>query len=167
MAIEIKTVEQAKSLILGWMESCSLSPMEIDPCPEDLNFMIQGKSPNNIPFLVFQPKNRERAIVALVNVTITDTSLKAINSMSETKRDEFLWNLRKELMFRPPNFAFDPDYEKTGIPKGIQFHNEVYYDELTEGKLAEAVNYTVRSALWVIWSFKRIHPPATEVTPIV
>lgn len=167
MAIEIKTFEDAKSLVLGWMNSCSLSPKEIDPCPDDLNFMIQGNSPNNIPFLVFQPKNRERAIVALVNVMITDISLAALNSMSETDRDKFLWNLRKELMFAPPNFAFDPEYERTGIPKGIQFHIEVYYGELTEGKLAEAVNYVIRSALWVIWSFKRIRPSVAEVKPVV
>ena len=155
MVLEITTVDQAKSLAYTWMKNHGYDPSEILPCPEDLSFMLQGKASSGMPFLVIQPKELERSVVAIANVRVTESSFAALKALSEAERDEFLWNLKRELMFAPPNFSFDPSYEKTGIPKGVQFSWEVYYDELTEGRLAEAVNYAIRSALWVVWTFRK------------
>lgn len=169
MAIEIKTIDQAKSLVQTWMRDSGISPKEILPCPEDLNFILEGMAPNGIPFLIIQPKQCERAVVAIANVRITDSSFASLSALSVDERDEFLWNLKRELMFTPPTFAFDPTFAKTGIPKRMQFSKEVYYDELTEGRLAEAVNYATRSALWVVWTFRRKFGMPTdfaEVKPV-
>lgn len=155
MAIEIKNVDQAKSLAQSWMQDNGFFSKEVLPCPNDLYFILEGKAPNGIPFLIIQPKQLKRAIVAIANVMITDSSFASLNALKDDERDEFLWNLQRDLMFAPPTFAFDPSFEETGIPKGIQLSIEVYYDELTEGKIAEAVNYASRSALWVIWTFRR------------
>ena len=168
MPIEIlvKTAAQAKSFAQTWMENNRVFSREVLPCPGDFNFILEGTAVNGIPFIIAQPDHLATAIMAIVNVRVTDSSLASLNSMDETDRDEFLWNLQRELVFAPPNFAFDPDFEKTGIPKGIQFSKEIYYDELTEGRLAEAVNYATRSALWVIWSFRRKFGLPSEVETI-
>ncbi len=166
MVIEIQNIDQAKSLAKTWMEKSGYEPTEPSPCPEDLSFMLQGKGSNGMPFLIIQPKKLESAIVAIANVRVTESSFASLQAMGEADREEFLWNLRKELMFAPPNFSFDPSYEETGIPKGFQFAKEVYYDELKEGRLAEAVDYAIRSALWVIWTFRRRFGAPQEATPI-
>ena len=163
MVLEINTVAEAKSLALTWMKKRGYTPTEILPCPDDLSFMLQGKAANEMPFLVIQPRTAEDFVVAIANVRVTESSYASLNKMSETDRDDFLWNLKRELMFAPPNFSFDPSYEETGIPKGFQFSKEVYYGELTEGKLAEAVDYAIRSALWVVWTFRRKFGAPAEV----
>jgi hypothetical protein len=162
----VGTTEEAKSLAQRWMKDTGFFTREVVPCPNDLNFILEGKAPNEIPFLVIQPKKRGTAVVAIVNVKVTDTSYASLSSMEKDDRDKFLWNLQKEMMFAPPDFAFDPDFEKNGIPKGFQFSKEVYYDELTEGRLAEVVSYATRSAVWVILSFRRKFGPHAEVRQI-
>ncbi len=148
------------------METNGLFSGEETPCPEDLYFILQGMTHNGMPFLIAQPKKLERAIVAIANVRVTESSFASLSAMTEKEHDEFLWNLKKELMFAPPTFSFDPSFEETGIPKGFQFSKEVYYDELTEGRLAEAVNYAVRSALWVVWTFRRKFGAPAEVKSV-
>jgi hypothetical protein len=160
MVVEIKDIESAKSSAQTWMQNNGVFSKEILPCPDDLNFMLEGKAPTEIPFLIIQPKQLKGAIVVISNVRITESSFASLSALTVKEREEFLWNLKRELMFIPPTFAFDPTYEETGIPKGIQFSKEVYYDEFTEGRLAEAVSYTTRSALWVVWTFRRkFHQP--------
>jgi len=155
MVVENKGANWAKSSAQTWMQNSGFFSKEILPCPDDLNFILEGKAPTGIPFLIIQPKQLKSAMVVIANVRITEPSFASLNALKNEERDEFLWNLKRELMFAPPTFAFDPTFEKTGIPKGIQFSKEVYYDEFTEGKLAEAVSYATRSALWVVWTFGR------------
>jgi hypothetical protein len=163
MGLEITAVDQAKSLAHTWMKTRGYDPIEELPCPDDLSFMLQGKASNGMPFLVIQPKKVESSVVAIANVRVTESSYASLLEMSKEERDEFLWNLKRELMFAPPNFSFDPSYEETGIPKGFQFSKEVYYSELTEGRLAEAVDQAIRSALWVVWTFRRKFGTPAEV----
>jgi hypothetical protein len=166
MVIEIKTVNEAKLLAQTWMQDSGFFSKEIIPCPEDLNFIFEGVVPTGIPFLIIQPKQLKRAVVTIANVRITDSSFASLSALEKDERDIFLWNLKRELMFVPPTFSFDPTFEETGIPKGIQFSKEVYYDELTEGRLAESVNYATRSALWVVWTFRRKFGVPAEVKHI-
>jgi hypothetical protein len=163
MVIEIKIVDEAKSLAHTWMKDRGYDPLDILPCPEDLSFMLQGKASNGMPFLIIQSKNASSSVVAIANVRVTQSSYASLQKMSKAERDEFLWNLKRELIFAPPNFSFDPSYEETGIPKGVQFSKEVYYSDLTEGRLAEAVDQAIRSALWVIWTFRRKFGMPAEV----
>jgi hypothetical protein len=155
MVIEIKTFDQAKLLAQTWMQDRGFFSKEILPCPEGLDFILEGKDPNGIPFLIIHPKQLKSAVVVIATVKITDSSFASLSALKSNERDDFLWNLKKELIFAPPMIAFDPTFEETGIPKGIQFSKEIYYDELTEGRLAETVDYATRSALWVVWTFRR------------
>jgi hypothetical protein len=155
MVIEINTVDEAKSLAQTWMQNRGFFSKEIIPCPDELNFMLEGMVPTGIPFLIIQSKHLKSMVTVIANVRITESSFASLNALGKDERDEFLWNLKRELIFAPPMFAFDPTFEKTGVPKAIQFSKDLYYDELTEGRLAEAVNYATRSSLWVVWTFRR------------
>ena len=163
MVLEIKTVDEAKSLAQTWMQNRGFFSKEITPCPDELSFMLEGMAPTGIPFLIIQSKELKSVVTAIANVRITESSFASLSALDRDERDEFLWNLKRELMFAPPTFAFDPSFEKTGIPKAIQFSRDVYSDELTEGRLAQAVNYATRSALWVVWTFGRKFGAPAEV----
>jgi hypothetical protein len=70
-----------------------------------------------------------------------------------------LWNLQRDIVFAPPTYSFNPEYQKDGTFKGVQFTKEISYDELTEGKLGDAVIDVTRCVLWVIWTFRRAFGP--------
>ncbi len=57
-----------------------------------------------MPFLVIQPKELERSVVAIANVRVTESSFAALKALSEAERDEFLWNLKRELYVRASKF---------------------------------------------------------------
>ncbi len=151
----VGNTEEAKSLAKKWMNDMGVFQKEIDPGPANLSFLLQGAGPTKIPFLVTQSSElKAKSIAVIVNVNITESSYKSLSDMSDEAREEFLWNLKKELMFAPANFAFADD-ETTGIIRRAQFSKAIYFEELSEGRLAEAVDYTTRSALWLIWTFRR------------
>jgi hypothetical protein len=160
----VETPEDAKSLIRGWITDRAFfdnaSNIEVDPVPKGLLFQFNGKAPTTVPYTIIQPDILKRTIVVLANVKITQPRIDSLNSMKKEDRDKFLWNLQKDLIFAPPSFSFDPSFDKTGIPEGIQFVKEVSYDELTEGKLAEAADYVCRCVLWVIWVFQKEFGPS-------
>jgi hypothetical protein len=138
----------------------------VDPIPINLKFLFIGKGHGEIPFLITQSIMSERSIAVIVNVNISESSHKGLTEMCERDREEFLWGLKKEIMFAPANFAFDPEFEKTGIPKAVQFSRVIYFDDLSESRLAEVVDYTIRSALWLIWTFGRRFGSPTEMKSV-
>jgi len=162
----VVNIEEAKLLAQRWMNDTGFFKEDTNPRPDNLNFLLQGVGPTKIPFLVTQSsESKAKSIAVIVNVNITKSSYKSLSEMSEEAREEFLWNLKKELVFAPASFAFADD-EKTGIPRRVQFVKAIYFDELSEGKLAEVVDYTTRSALWLIWTFRRKFGAPVDVKPV-
>lgn len=162
----VESTEEAKSLAQKWMNDVGFFQKDVIPSPADLNFLLQGAGPTKIPFLVTQSsESKSKFITVVVNVNIMPSSYKSLCEMTDEAREEFIWNLKKELVFAPANFFFLND-EKTGIIRRAQFSKAIYFDELSEGRLAEAVDYTTRSALWLIWTFRRKFGPPTDVKPV-
>ena len=163
----VRTTEEAQTLIRNWITDRGFFDkeskiIEADPAPKGFLFQFYGKAPTTIPYNIIQPDLFNRTILILANVRITQPRIDSLKSMKKEDRDDFLWNLQKDIMFAPPTFTFDSSYEKTGIPEGIQFTKEISYDELTEGKLAESVDYVCRCVLWVIWAFQKEFGPSGE-----
>ncbi len=157
----VETTEQAKELIQGWMDDRSffdptLSPT---PIPEGLHFIIGGKGANEIPFSILQPKELKKTVVVIANVSLAKEHFDALNEMKAEDRNMLLWNLQRDIVFAPPTYSFNPEYQKDGTFKGVQFTKEISYDELTEGKLGDAVIDVTRCVLWVIWTFRRAFGP--------
>lgn len=163
----VKSTEEAKLLAQGWLDDAEgYSGQAVDPSQDDLLFLFIGKGHGDIPFLITQSIKAKRSIAVIVNVNISESSYKSLSDMSERDRENFLWDLRREIMFAPANFAFDPEFEKTGIPRAVQFSQTIYFDDLSESRLAEVVDYTIRSALWLIWTFGRSFGPPSEVKSV-
>ncbi|VVB62995.1 Uncharacterised protein [uncultured archaeon] len=160
----VETTEEAKELIQGWMNDRrffdpALSPT---PIPEEFHFIVGGKAANEIPFSVLQPKELERTVVVIANVTLGKMHFDAFNAMKKEERDNLLWDLQKEIIFASPLYSFNPEYNVDGTFKGIQFTKEISYDELTEGRLGDAVSSVTRCVLWVVWTFRRKFGPSKE-----
>jgi len=163
----VGSTEEAKSLAQRWLDDTEgYSGQIVDPSPDNLKFLFIGKGHGDIPFLIAQSVTSKRSISVIVNVNISESSRKGLSELGEKGREKFLWNLKREIMFAPANFAFDPEFAKTGIPSAVQFSKEIYFEDLSEGRLAEVVDYTIRSALWLIWTFGRRFGPPSEVKSV-
>ena len=163
MVVENKE-QQVRGLIQGWMNDRrffdpALSPT---PTPDGFHFIIGGKAVNEIPFSILQPKDLERTVMVISNVTLGKEHFDSFNAMEKEERDNLLWNLQKEIVFASPLYSFNPEYKVDGTFKGIQFSKEISYDELTEGRLGDAVSNVTRCVLWVIWTFRRKFGPLKE-----
>jgi len=161
----VNDVPGAIDLIKSWMEQRGISESsEVKPTPGGISFQFRGVDSSGIPFAVLQPETWKKTVVIVSEVTITDDRFNSISSMRPKDRDDFLGNLQKDITFAPSAFAFDPTFDKTGIPRGIQFSKEICYDGLTEDRLNEAMRDVIRSVLFVIWRIRKEfgNPPTKE-----
>ena len=162
--MSVETTEQAKKLIQDWMTDRNFfdpatSP---NPVPDEFHFILGGKAANGIPFSVLQPKELKETVIVIANVMLGKEHFDAFNEMKAEDRDIILWNLKRDIIFTQPTYSFNPEYEKDGIFKGFQFIREISYDELTKGKLGDAVIDVTKCVIWVIWTFERAFGPLKE-----
>lgn len=160
----IETVGQAKELIQNWMNYRKfINPATSSTTvPDELYFMISGKASDDIPFSILQPKDLGRTVVVLANVILGQEHFEAFNEMEPKDRENLFWDLQRSIIFAPVTYSFNPEYKKDGTFRGIQFIKEISYDELTEGRLGDAVSNVTKCVLWVIWVFRREFGPLKE-----
>jgi hypothetical protein len=145
----------AKDLVKNWMNHRKVFESEIDPVPSDLHFIFNGKSESGMGFTVLQSKIWDTSVLMMTEVKIGESHLKVLESMRTKDREEFMFNLKKNIIFAPASFAFDPTHEKTGFPRSIQFSKEICYDNLTEDRLSNDMRDVVRCVIYVVELFKR------------
>ncbi|MHC1632162.1 MAG: DUF2299 family protein [Methanotrichaceae archaeon] len=145
--------EEAKKVVREWMEIRGFLRNEISD--EHSHFRYEGESDSGIKFSIIQPKELERSLVVLSRLDIHPQHIKLLQSMSPGERSEFLWNLKRDIVFAPPVFQIYP-LEDPDNPTTIEFIKEISFDELTEGRLMEAMDYVHRCVLWVIWTLNKV-----------
>ena len=149
----VTTSEEAKKLIKEWMVTRSLPTKEADR--KDTIFQIESLTPNNIAFVVAQPKMFPRSVFVIAKIEVHAVHLKALGLMDPKKRAEFIWEMKRELVTLPPAFMFQSKDDPETKPEAIQFIKEISFDELTEGKLIDAMDQTCRGIILVTWMFAK------------
>jgi hypothetical protein len=154
--MSVNDIPGAIDLIKAWMDQRGISDgVETKPTPNGVFFQFIGKDVTGIPFVIIRPEAWKKTVLIVSEVLINDDRVKSIESMRPKDRDEFLHNLQKDITFAPAQFAFDPTFDTTGIPRSIQFSKEICYDGLTQDRLNDAMRDVVRSALFVIWQIRK------------
>lgn len=144
----VDNTEQAKALIQGWMNNRGLYRDDIISA-KNVNFQLNGVNNLGIAFSVIQPVGLDTSVIILAQIDLHPTHYKALAELNKSDRNEFLFGLKRDLVFRPPAFMFnDPE-----IPKSIQFSNEIMFEELSESKIRDVIENSVKCVLWVAWSF--------------
>ena len=145
----VNTIEEAEILIEKWMKG--RFPQKEAPVSDLNNFQYISETSQGIGFSVIQPKALHDFVVVVAIIALDPYQLKKLESLDPKKRDDFIWDLKKELLFWPPHFKFD----NPTIPQSIQFHTELSFDELTIGRLHDALNQITRCMIWIAWSLGR------------
>jgi hypothetical protein len=147
--------EKIKNMIRDWMSDRDLYKND-DVINKNVTFQLNGISKVGISFSIIQPIALKRTVIVVSRIDIVASHYEALKDMPATERDEFLFNLKRDLIFQSPDFTFEP-----AVPKSIQFSKEIMFDELTEGKIREVVERITRCVLWVAWCMgKRFGPPS-------
>ncbi|HOE46417.1 MAG TPA: DUF2299 family protein [Methanothrix soehngenii] len=147
----MKTSEEAKRLIKEWMVSRGLPAKEVDQ--KNTVFQIESKTPTDIVLVAIQSSTLPRSVFIITKIDIHPAHLEALKSVNPERRTQFLWELKKELASIPPAFLCQPIGSIDTVPESIQFMKEISFDELTEGRLIEAMDQTCRGIILTAWIF--------------
>jgi hypothetical protein len=150
--MSVGNVDEAKKVVNEWMKDRGFLRSEISN--ERAHFGYEGETDTGIRFSVIQPKDAARVLIVISKLDIHPQHLEKLNSMTPVERAEFLWNLKRDLIFAPPVFQIHP-FEDPDNPTAIEFIKEISFDELTEGRLMEAMDNVHRCVLWVIWTLNK------------
>lgn len=132
------------------MDSCIYKDMVID---ETANFHFLAEYPERSGNLIdiINPKNRLDTLLLVTNVTIDPSHRTALAALPPTKRQEFVEDLMKTLIFQPVGFIATPDMN---MPEKIQLVKDLYQDGLTKTGMMEALGWVNRSITFIVWKFK-------------
>ena len=153
----IKGNEQAK-IVYDWMKVRKLftKASKIDKA----TFQFQGISGNKVSFIITQPVDAPRTIIVVSTLNFIPSHQEAISKLSPKEKDAFFWDLKRDLIFAPAQFGMHPNIND---PKQIQFQKEISFDELTEGRLLNAMDAVSRSTIWTIMVMIRKFGAPVEV----
>lgn len=145
-----KTIEEVRTLIERWIKDRGYV-VNTAPSSESFEFQFNGSSHLGIGFAIIQPKDLKRVVIVATRIMVDQFHIDALKSLENDSRSEFLWELQMGLIFVPPTFKID----NPSIPTSIDFTKEISFDELTEGKLHEALDQTIRCVLYTAWLFNK------------
>lgn len=145
--MSVVSADEAECFIKKWMIDRSYFAEERKL--DGLDFQLDGKFETGVSFSIIQPSKLKRAVVVVAQIDFHPIHLEAMRSMKSEDIGRFLGSLQRDLFFVIPSFRFIP--KGASIPSSIQFNKQISYDQLTEGKLYDTVEYSCRCILWVAW----------------
>ncbi len=157
--MSVNDVQEAKAKIGAWMKGRDLLTQEVDS--EDNDFQFNGKTATQVGITILHPKNLFRSIIVISKIELDPKHKEDLNQLHADEKADFIWNLKRDLIFAPASFIMEPDGNNF---ESIQFGIEISFDELTEGKLIEAVDNVCRPLIWTVWVFlRKFGSPVEEV----
>ncbi|MDQ1317834.1 MAG: hypothetical protein QG588_1488 [Candidatus Poribacteria bacterium] len=143
-----KEIEEVKGKIDTWMRGRGIFIREIES--EETHFQFEGKTETQVGIIIAQPKKLYRSIVVISKLELHPKHLALLGGLNSKKRAEFIWGLKKDLIFAPATFTMEQSGSNL---RSIQFAKEISFDELTDGRLIEAVDNVCRPLIWTAWVF--------------
>lgn len=154
----VRTSDEAKAMIEEWLISRALPAKDVNR--EGTTFQIESRTETNIAFAIMKPERFQRSVFVATKIEVHAEHFKALCSMNLKEQNGFLWELKKELLVLPPTFMFQSKSDQYSVPESIQFTKEISFDELTEGRLVDAMDQTCRGVILVTWIFLKTFGPA-------
>jgi len=145
-----KEQDKIKNMIEKWTNEEGIFKEEKFNDKADFHFIVEYPATRHVN--IIQPKEKDDCILVLSGINLDDEFLKRLNKLGKKEKNAFMWDLRFGLLFREGQFNITPNVEEI---KRIQFTRQIYYDEMTKGKLMDVLNDNFKSFLFVIWKFQQ------------
>jgi hypothetical protein len=154
----IETDIEAKEKVFEWMNGRKIFVQEIKS--EETNFQFEGKTETQIGIVITKPKKLFKSIAIISKIELHPKHIEALSRLNQKKKDDFLWDLKRDLIFAPATFTMEQSGKDL---KSIQFAKEISFDELTDGRLIEAMDNVCRCIIWTAWVLvKKFGQPVEE-----
>ena len=134
----VNTVDEARIFIERWFKDRGYENSATS-VSENLEFQFSGVSDLGIGFTIIKPTRLPRAVVVAARIAAVQFHIDALKSLNDDELEDFLWELKKGLLLASPNFRFD----NPTIPTTMDFTKEISFDELTEGRLHDALDMSL------------------------
>lgn len=107
-------------------------------------------------------KDRDK-IGILSGLALTNEQRRLLEEMTDSKLQEFLWDLRFSLLSRHVSFKLD---SKGSIPHQIAVAQFVWYDGLTKNGFMKAIQTVIEAVIVAQWKLSRLEgAPAPKQDP--
>jgi hypothetical protein len=145
-----ENIDEVKRKVDEWMKGRGIFIREIES--DETHFQFEGRTETKIGITIAQPKKLHKSVVVISKLELHPKHLETLSRLNPKKKAEFIWDLKRDLIFAPATFIMEQSGEDL---KSIQFTKEISFDELTEGRLIEAVDNVCRPLIWTAWVFVR------------
>jgi len=139
----VKTPEEAASFVRKWMEDRKF--FKNDMHKDSALFSYEGISAIGVAFAIQQPNDLVRVIGVTVRLLLDPKQQKALAGLEAKERDNFLKELRSRLLLLDPTYVLGP---REDLIEWVLLVKEISYDELTEGRLLDAVDKMNRAVIF-------------------
>jgi hypothetical protein len=143
-------IEEVKTKIDEWMKGRKIFIRELES--DETYFQFEGKTETQVGIVIAQPKKLFRSIVVISKLELHPKHLEALRRLNPKKKAEFIWDIKRDLIFAPATFTMEQSGDNL---TSVQFTREISFDELTDGRLIEAVDNVCRPLIWTAWVFLR------------
>jgi len=126
------------------------------------HFVVVFPQNSNRTADIIQPKEREDLLVIASGVGLIKEYYEALKDMPKSERENLLWDMRFQLLFRESDFQMIPNAEDL---QKIQFTRPIHFDGLTKNTLIECLREDYKCNLFIIWKMKQVFgeaPPSSE-----
>jgi hypothetical protein len=148
-----KEIEETRDKIASWLTEEGLFKEYLRE--ENLLFQLAAEYPakSGRHLSVIQPKGREDMVVVFSRIKLADQHYQALLSMPPKDKEQLIWRMRYDLLFRDSSFEMEPG---GGDMRSIRFMREIYYDALSKNKLMEVIRENFKCELYVVWKFQEV-----------
>lgn len=145
--MDIKTFEEAKAAIEGWLKENKHSIRVMDD--KNANFHFDVDFPIGAPTkqYIVNPKGIPGLIAIINPIIISEQHVNLMKNSKPGLRKEFFSRMKDKLLFQDNNYNAQVD--KEGIMRKISFTNEFYFDGLTKTRLIKALSINYKSYIYV------------------
>lgn len=136
--------------IKRWLSEEGLLGQIVDD--ENANFHFIVNYPEDHVIDVIQPKGKRDLVLVACATSVSPEHLSKIRELSESKREEFLWQVR----FSLNKFLVDFQLEHPrNILESYLVTDEIYNDALSKDRLISTIKRVFKAKLHVLWLIQK------------
>jgi len=156
--------DEAMRRVLNWLTEEGVYRDKIPDEQANYHFKIESPPGSGRFVDIVQPKQRDDSVLIISGVSLSKEHYDGLRAKPKTERDDILWDMRFELLFRNSDFDMIPNAEDL---KTIRFIRPLHFVGLTKNVLMDAIREDYKCHLFVVWKMQRLFgaaPPKSSET---
>jgi len=145
-------MSESKGKIKEWLEGEGVFKEEVED--ENAEFHYAGEYPprSGQHIEVIKPPGGDKLLIGS-RISLGKDHLNALHNLPQKQKDDLLWQVRFDLLFRGPEFRMVPSARDL---EAMEFTKTLYEEELSKPKFMEELQEIFRCKLYLIWRLSQM-----------